>query len=544
MTNRNLILVLNANHEYIRHTGEDEVKYASQMNSFFESITDTYLPLLKMFETLENDNIQFSLSIVFSPSVCTMLEDSVIQKQYIEWLENHILLGKKEIERCKNNPLLLNNAKLVLEKFQEAKIQFLSYDQKLLKKFREYQKKGVLEILATTGTPVFLPHYSDMEEILNAQVETGLYAYRYFFNEIPDGFWLPELGYAEGIEKVLRSYGMTYTILDSRSFLFSQEEPVNGIFSPCRFENSLVCFSRDFKADRMIFDEDGYCSNSVYRNINHDIGFYLPSENLSPCNFQSNHRCSTGFSYWNKNTEDYDVDDFASENFDAESIYDVEAAFSQCKTDAENFVSRIINRLTKAEEILYAEQNLNIICTIDLESFRKNWNEGIFFLENVFRCGSWQQLNFSQCRRQTENPYQLQKIKPYYGSVNGAGYGEELLSNRNSWMMRYVRKASQRMVDLSERFSSDTGLKSRLLNLGARELLLAQSTGWAKMIQENLNSDYAEYRFKKSISDFTSVFDALGSNTVSTEWLTHLEMEHQIFPWMNYRIFCRKHSDN
>jgi 1,4-alpha-glucan branching enzyme len=36
------------------------------------------------------------------------------------------------------------------------------------------------------------------------------------------------------------------------------------------------------------------------------------------------------------------------------------------------------------------------------------------------------------------------------------------------------------------------------------------------------------------------VFDALGSNTVSTEWLTKLESKESIFPWMNYRIFSKK----
>ena len=45
---------------------------------------------------------------------------------------------------------------------------------------------------------------------------------------------------------------------------------------------------------------------------------------------------------------------------------------------------------------------------------------------------------------------------------------------------------------------------------------------------------------KEAIESFMIVFDALGSNTVSTEWLTKLEREHAIFPWMNFRMFSRK----
>ncbi|MDE5897714.1 MAG: DUF1957 domain-containing protein, partial [Treponemataceae bacterium] len=75
---------------------------------------------------------------------------------------------------------------------------------------------------------------------------------------------------------------------------------------------------------------------------------------------------------------------------------------------------------------------------------------------------------------------------------------------------------------------------------GAKELLLAQECGWAKMLDEGVSPEYAEMRFRQSIDDFTIVFDALGSNTVSTEWLTNLEGAHPLFPWMNYRIFSKK----
>ena len=203
MHEKNLVLVLTTNQEYIRHTGEEEQKFAAELNYFFNSISDTYLPLLRMFENLERDNVNFSLSLVISPSSCTLLEDPVVQKQYLEWLDKKIELGKKEIERCSGNALLLNNAKFTFEKYMEDKIQFLNLNQRVLKKIREYQKKGYIEILATCATSIFMPFYADQEEILNAQVETGLNAYKCFFNEIPEGFWLPELGYAPGIEKIL-----------------------------------------------------------------------------------------------------------------------------------------------------------------------------------------------------------------------------------------------------------------------------------------------------------------------------------------------------
>ena len=50
----------------------------------------------------------------------------------------------------------------------------------------------------------------------------------------------------------------------------------------------------------------------------------------------------------------------------------------------------------------------------------------------------------------------------------------------------------------------------------------------------------AEARFTESIAAFINVFESLGANTVSTEWLTSYEAKHPIFPWINYRIFSKK----
>ena len=96
------------------------------------------------------------------------------------------------------------------------------------------------------------------------------------------------------------------------------------------------------------------------------------------------------------------------------------------------------------------------------------------------------------------------------------------------------------MIDLADRFPSESSLKARLLSLGAKEVLLAQSGEWPMMIHESKIPDYTDMLFRNKISSFTKVFDSLASNTVKTDWLTSEEKNTKIFPWMNYRIFCRK----
>ena len=41
MADKKIVLILNAGQEYIRHTGDDERKYTTQLNRLFEAVTDT-----------------------------------------------------------------------------------------------------------------------------------------------------------------------------------------------------------------------------------------------------------------------------------------------------------------------------------------------------------------------------------------------------------------------------------------------------------------------------------------------------------------------
>lgn len=529
MSDKKIVLILNAGQEYIRHTGDDEKKYAAQTNRLFESVTDTYIPLLNMFEALERDAVPFSVGLVLSPVLCNLLEDPVVQKQYSEWLETRLEIGKREIERSESGSARRELAKLWFEKYQEAAISYAKYNQRLIRKFLDFHKKGFVELLATCGTDIFLPHYNDIPEVMSAQIETGLYAYKASFGEIPDGFFLPELGYYPGIEKILNAYGINYTVLDARSVLFSESEPEKGIFCPARFENSLALFARDSRCDGEIFGEDGFSANAVYLDVNKDIGFELPQNELEPLVSKGEPRYSFGYKYWRK---------CSSEAADCD--YNYSAAAAQCEQDADVFVSRKAALLEEAAKLLSDTDTVSLVVTVSLNRLRSEWNEGIYWIECLFRKAAQQNVQFDCAKNLLAEQYHLQRIRPYYGAACGAGFGEDLLSSKNNWMLRYVRKASRRMVDLSERFPADMGLKARLLNLGAKELMLAQSCGWAKMMHNDDFPEYARMRFNRSINDFTAVFDALGSNTVSTEWLTKLENEHQIFPWMNYRIFNRK----
>ena len=501
-----------------------------RLNTFFDAISDSYIPILQMLERLENDGVDCKIGLVIPPVLCSLLESPKIQELFVLYLDKRIALGKKELNRAKDNVKAAEFIKATIDKYTEQKKTFASkYNHNLINQFAEYQKKGLIEILATCATDIFIPHYADLPEALSAQIEIGLQAYKKSFGDIPSGFFLPEFGYVPGIDKLIRAYGYAYTILHSRSVLLADSIPADGIFYPARTDNALVVFSSDPTIQELIYGEEGYSAGTVYRNENRDIGFELDLKKLSPVMEPNSARFCTGYKYWQKDFSD-----------SPEFSYNPDKALEQAQKDAQAFIENRTEYLEQAAGLAVNQNYVVSVCCIDDNTIRKHWHEYLYWLGNAIRKAGDNGLELCLCKEILIKPFSLEKINPCCSSEAGEGYGENLLSSRNCWMMRYVRKATERMIDLAERFPSDTGLKTRLLNIGAVELLIAQSSNLAKMVDVDDCGEYAQRRFRLSINAFSTVFDSLGSNTVSTEWLTTLEGLDALFPWINYKVFCKK----
>jgi len=529
LSDKKLIIVIAAEQGYIRNQKTDE-GFSAQNDILFGAITDTYIPLLNLFKKLSAENIPFKVGLVLSPVLCTLLSDEVVQDQYINYLDRRIALGDIELERNKNDATTLEQVRACLSRLQKTRIDFTDlYKKNLVDAFKDFAQRDYVELIATAATYAYLPHYADLKEALNAQVDTGIRAQKNFFEESGDGFYLPYLGWANELESVIRSYNLNYTIVDTKALLFSKDCPSTGIFSPVRTNRSLVIFAKDNETPQDITDkETGFACKGVYRNQNEDIGFTLEGSELENFLGTSRIRIQTGYKYKANNSE----------------TYDEKKAHEQVKKDALAFYNSKKTKLNKAFSLMNGQDAL-LTCTIPAELLGQTWFEGIDWLEQVIRLvysesNSDERISLSLCRNNLEKQFSLPKITLYPCGESGSGYGENLLDSSNSYMYRYVRTATERVIDLAERFPGETGLKARLLDTGAKEVLLAQSGDWPSMLHEQKLPNFAAESFKKYILSFTTVFDSLASNTVSTEWLTNIEREHSIFPWITYRIFSPK----
>lgn len=531
MSAKNLVLIINANQGYIRNT-DPAVDFSLQNEILFTAMTETYIPLLNLFSSLAEEKIPFKLGLVISSQLAELLSDPQIQKQYIDYLDRCIALGKSEEKRTEGTEFH-ENAVSILQKIENIKHDFVNkYSQNLIEAFTSFARRDYLELIPTAATYAFLPHYGDLTEALNAQVETGLYSQRQFFGEMGEGFFLPYQGYCRGLDNVIHSYGIHYTIVDPRSILFSHDIVNTGIFRPVRTHKSLVLFGSDREAAQMILGEDGFINNEVYRSNAKDIGYELSSGELKDFLGKDGARSGTPYHYWKKGGDDPGEET---------ERYNEDEALRQVASDAGDFAHAQIEKLNMAQPLMGGKKCVSV-CVLPAEIFGGSWHEGIDFLEHLIReiALSSDDVHLEFCRNLTDNIEDLQKIEPYPAADDDSGYGEDLLDDSNSWMFRYIRKATERMIDLTERLPSETSLKGRLLNLAAKEVLLAQSGQWPKMLHDGNLPEYVTDSFKRQILSFTTIFNALASNTVSTEWLTKKEKKDAIYPWMNYRIFSRK----
>jgi 1,4-alpha-glucan branching enzyme len=184
------------------------------------------------------------------------------------------------------------------------------------------------------------------------------------------------------------------------------------------------------------------------------------------------------------------------------------------------------------------------LCAFEADAFGRFWHEGPEFIEALFRKAAKTEAQFLTpteyiCKLDSSS---FQTLIPEYSSWGTNGYAETWLDASNDWIYRHAMKALERMVELVERFPSSTGLKERALNQAAREVLLVLASDWSKMLYKQENADYARVRVESSLRNFTTIYEALGSNYISTEWLTQLEKRNNIFPNINYRIFRRRQT--
>jgi len=521
-----LCLVLHAHLPFVHHPEYPEFL---EEDWFFEAVSETYVPLLDVFDGLAADGVDFRLTMSISPPLCEMLANDLLRRRYLRHLHKLIDLATKEVERTGTDAAFHKAALMYRDHFERVRYVFEDkYRGNILTGFKNLQDAGVLEIVSVPATHGYLPLMIS-EAAKRAQVQIAGRNYEKHFSRQPRGMWLSECAYAEGIDALLKEAGFEFFFLDAHGILYGVPRPKFGVYAPVYTPAGVAGFGRDIESSKQVWSsQEGYPGDFNYREFYRDLGYDGHYDYVRPYLHGDGVRRNIGIKYF-KITGNVELHE--------KRPYDPGAAREKAAEHAGNFM------FNRQQQVRYLRDSLGrkpvVVSPYDAELFGHWWFEGPDFLNFLFRKIRYDQDDIALI---TPSEYlelypENQMVRPSPSSWGDKGYNEVWLNGSNDWIYRHLHNAETKMIELAQRFPRAQGTLRRALNQTARELLLAQSSDWAFIMTTGTAPSYAEKRTRNHISRFLGLYRQITESRIEEEWLARIEHLDPIFQEIDYTVY-------
>jgi 1,4-alpha-glucan branching enzyme len=523
-----LCLVLHAHLPYVRHPEYDDFL---EEDWLYEAITETYIPLLDHFDSLERDGVDWRMTMSVTPTLAGMLADPLLQYRYVRHINNLISLSVKELERTRWMPEFHQLAQMYHDRFTRCRDIFVNkYNHNLIQGFRRFFETGKLELITCGATHGFLPLMNNNRNSMRAQIELGAREFERHFGKRPQGIWLAECGYAEGADELLRDSGIRYFFTDTHGVLLASPRPRYGVYAPILCPKSgVAAFARDTESSKQVWSAvEGYPGDYNYREFYRDVGFDLDYEYLKPHLHEMGIRSNLGIKYYR-----------ITGRGDHKEPYSPKWAMDRAAEHAGHFM---FNREKQVEWLagLMDGRPPIIIAPYDAELFGHWWYEGPDWINFLLRkvCYDQQTIKMINVPEYLSKFPKQQVCQPTFSSWGYRGYAEVWLEGSNDWIYRHLHEAADRMVELARATPDPSPLRRRALNQAARELLLAQASDWAFIMKTGTMVEYAVKRTYTHILNFNHLYEQIRHHSIDEPWLADLEQRHNLFPNIDYRLYA------
>ena len=521
-----LALILHAHLPFVRHP---ECDHFMEEAWLFEAITETYIPLLTVFNNLAADSVPFKITMSMTAPLCSMLTDPLLQQRYTAHIEKLIELAEKECTRTKKDARFAQTARMYLKKFRTCRTIFAdTYKTNLVSAFRSLSESGQIELITCGATHGYLPTMQHNPKAVQAQVSLGIEAHADFFGKKPAGMWLPECGYYPGLEEILERNGIRYFFVDTHGILFAAPPPKYGVFAPVYCgKTSVAAFGRDAASSKSVWSSKiGYPGDPVYRDFYRDIGYDLDINYVRPYIDPVGIPMSTGIKYY-RITGDTRY----------KEPYNKQEALTRAAQHAETFIHERNQQIKYLSSLM--DRTPIIVAPYDAELFGHWWYEGPEWLNCLIRKIASQQdiIELTSCSRYLETYPDNQVTSPSYSSWGEHGYSAVWIDKSNDWIYRHIHAMQQRMCDAARSKPNARDLVLRACNQMARELLLAESSDWAFMMKMGAMKQYAVRRIKEHIANFSRLYRDLQNESLDIHFISLLESHNNIFPHIDYHAY-------
>ena len=446
--------------------------------------------------------------------------------------------------------------------FSETLSHFRSLDGDMIKGFRYFNDRGLIEVITCGATHGYMPLLGT-DESVRAQVRTAVNAHIRHMGKHPRGIWAPECGYRPagfwnfpvgnadgsatqpgydrvGVEQVLSESDISYFFVDTHLVeesagvqspyrlpdeAASSSAPARSVEDRSLYQPYLVdgpylaegrreaatVFARDPRTGMQVWSGDyGYPGDSCY------LDFHKK-------------RWPGGHRYWRVTGVDVDMAD--------KQFYYPNEAEERIEAHANHFVALV----RKTLQASLNDARPPILCSpFDAELFGHWWFEGPQWLEAVARKlhDEPDGIELIQCAQYLDLFPGSEFIKMHEGSWGAEGTNHVWLNPDTSWTYTHIYPAELFTRDVcTEGTWRNSAQSERIVKQLCRELLLLESSDWQFLITTGAARDYAELRFHTHNDQFNELKNMWQSQAADgrisqeqEERLAAIEDRDSIFP--------------
>lgn len=525
-----LILQLHAHLPFVRHP---EHEFFLEEQWFYEAVIETYIPALMNMEAWEREGLHWRLSMSLTPPLLSMMKDPLLQKRFDSHLRKLEELLEKELERTKDRPEFLRSAKHYQAELKKSRAVWEAYGHDLTTGFKKFIATGKLEAITCGATHGFLPYLAEVPGSVRAQVEIACRYHEEVLGARPKGIWLPECAYLADNDRFLKEAGIEFCYLDTHGLLHADPKPRYGVYGPLVTRAGIATFGRDIESSRQVWSREvGYPGDPDYREFYRDIGFDCDWEYIKEYVHEDlGIRLNTGIKYHRVTGPKVDLGE--------KDIYDPEKAAGKARQHAWNFIYNRQNQVNWLGQRM--DRPACIVSPYDAELFGHWWYEGPQFIDHAMRAMNANLGLLAPTHpREFLEAFPQNQVSDFSFSTWGAeGYGSVWLNSTNEWIYRHLHGAARRMNKLAGEHKAAGGWRARVLNQMGRELLLAQASDWAFILNARTATEYAIKRTRVHLHRLCKMADWIEAGSPDMALLAEYEAKDNIFPHaMDFTLFA------
>ena len=267
-----LALVLHGHLPFVRHPEHDRFL---EEDWLYEAITETYIPLINVFDGLVDDGVDFRLTMSLTPTLVSMLADPLLQQRYPATSGGSSSSPIRRSSARSASPLQCARPECTGTCLSTpGSCSRRSTDGDLVAAFRKFQDLGKLEIITCGATHGFLPLMENAEGGPGADHGRRGPLYESISARQPRGIWLPECGYYEGLDEYPAARPASATSSPNRTACSTPRPGPSTACTPRSFARSgVAAFGRDMESSKQVWSAiEGYPGDYLYREFYRDIG--------------------------------------------------------------------------------------------------------------------------------------------------------------------------------------------------------------------------------------------------------------------------------